>query len=35
LCAEVVTAGWRIVLQLDPTIYVLRSDTFGQVVMRE
>ena len=35
LCAEVVTAGWRIVLQLDPTIYVLRSDTFGQVVRRE
>jgi hypothetical protein len=34
-CAEVVTAGWRIVLQLDATTYVLRSDTYGQVVRRE
>jgi hypothetical protein len=34
-CAEVVTAGWRIVLQLDSTTYALRSDTYGQMVRRE
>jgi hypothetical protein len=34
-CAEVVTAGWRIVLQLDSTTYALRSDAYGQMVRRE
>jgi hypothetical protein len=34
-CAKVVTAGWRIVLLLDPTTYSLRTDIYGQVVRRE
>ena len=34
-CAEVVMAGWRIVLRLDQTTYTLRSDSYGELVRRE
>jgi hypothetical protein len=34
-CTQVETAGWRIVLRLDETMYVVHSDEFGQVVRKE
>lgn len=34
-CAQVVTPGWRIVLRFEDATYVVRSDTFGQVVRKE
>lgn len=35
ICAQVITPGWRVVLEVDGTEYVYRTDISGDIIRRE